>query len=549
MKHGVRDESDNARPDSSPASSTVTPFNRATPATTGPLSELVANFTNSLAFGDDAAFYLAAADGRILFASPAFYDLANIPQDALWIPAEIVQFIAANRESYAHDQSYSDGAATRYVRGFHYPLFDATGAGEKSLAGISGHYTDTTGHVAALTHISQDLSRKFDQLRASSDFFWESDAQGRLLDLSDRITDILAKPAVLFLGQPLSDVGQFRLRSGEACPPPPEFARHQPFRDVIFVLRSHTGEELPFLLGGVPVFEPGSGAFTGYRGVGSDVTARFRAEDTAKTALADLEQAREALSNRNTQLELEYGRAEQALKAKSEFLATMNHELRTPLNAVLGFSEAMTMEIFGKMNDHYSGYAKDIHSSGKHLLSLINSMLEAASLDNNEVSLNPEPVLLDAAMSQSLAIVHMRADAKQIALSTPSDGSGWILNADPIATTQILVNLLSNAIKFTRPSGNIGIDLERRDNAGTPFAAITVWDDGIGVPEDMHEKIFGKFVRGASAFIYDETQVGLGIGLHISRRLAQLMGGNLTVHSSPGKGSRFTVELPLLSAP
>ncbi len=525
------------------SASTVTPLNRKT-AIAGNWLGSGDGFAKALSFHEDAGFYAATPEGLILFAGPAFNSLSNLPQGTTHIPAAIVQFITANRESYVRDENHSNGSGPRHVRAFHYPVFDRDGA----LSGIFGHYTDTSDNTAAFALISQDLARKHDRVRASSDFFWECDAQGLLIDLSDRVTDILGKPAVMFLGRPMTEAGQFSLRSGAPCPPPPEFAKHQPFRDVIFLLTNSAGEKRYFLLGAVPVFEPVSGKFAGFRGVGADVTARFRAEDAAAQTLAELQQAQEALNNRNAQLQIERGRAEAALKAKSEFLATMSHELRTPLNAILGFSETMTMKLFGELNSQYTGYAGDILRSGQHLLSLIDAMLEAASLENNEVALHPKSVPLAELISKAVSIVLIRAEAKNITTRRASAPEGWLINADPVASTQIFVNLLSNAVKFTRPGGNIGVDVEARINSNGRFAAITVWDDGIGVPEEMQEKIFAKFVRGADAYTYDDAGQGLGIGLNISRRLSELMGGNLTLQSTPGKGSRFTVELPLLRA-
>ena len=169
----------------------------------------------------------------------------------------------------------------------------------------------------------------------------------------------------------------------------------------------HGQENQPyyFHMSAVPVFEPVSGKFRGYRGVGVNVTERFQAEDAAVAAYRELENAKEALINRNIQLDIERGRAEKALKAKTEFLATMSHELRTPLNAILGFSEAMTMKLFGDLSDQYAGYADDILKSGRHLLSLIDTMLETAQIEGNEVSLNLQTVDIAGLIEQSVSIV------------------------------------------------------------------------------------------------------------------------------------------------
>ncbi|HBA42645.1 MAG TPA: hypothetical protein DCZ07_06685, partial [Alphaproteobacteria bacterium] len=204
---------------------------------------------------------------------------------------------------------------------------------------------------------------------------------------------------------------------------------------------------------------------------------------------------------------------------------------------------------FGELNAQYSAYASDILKSGRHLLSLIDSMLDAASIEANELSLTPQPVQLAGLVRKAVSIVQMRANAKNLDLSAANVEEGWIVNADPVPATQIFVNLLSNAVKFTGAGGRIGVDIEAQLDRPSPFAAITFWDTGIGVPEKMQEAIFDKFVRGTNASAYDDVGEGTGIGLHISRRLALLMDGDLKLKSKVGEGSRFTVFLPLVRFP
>lgn len=526
------------------------------------LLQLLEEAARKIRFSSDAAFYAANAEGRIVFASTAYFALAgqlrlntgeaDAAAGNLHIPGPVLQFILDNRESYIHDEVLEAPANTPhasrqtiYLRSFHYPVSDSGGA----LLGVVGHYVDISDQVEALNRAGRLAEGKSDQLRAGSDIFWETDAGGRLTALSGRASDILGKPAILFIGQELGSLGRFTHRTGVEALPPDGFARHQPFRNAIFQITGPDGAQHFFHFSAVPVFESVSGKFQGFRGAGADVSARFRAEDAAKAAQRDLEAAREALENRNIQLDLERGRAEMALRAKSEFLAAMSHELRTPLNAILGFSEAMTLKLFGDINPRYAGYAEDILKSGRHLLSLIETMLETARLDGSDAFLRVRDVDLAELVDKARSIIQLRAEAKNLDISRVNVRSGWLIKADPLSAAQILVNLLSNAVKFTGRGGAIGVDVSSRAGNGVPFAVITIWDTGMGIAGNMQEKIFDKFVRGVDAHDHDDTGKGIGLGLHISKRLAQLMRGDIKVQSELGKGSRFSLELPLISSP
>lgn len=511
------------------------------------LTRLLEEVARKVSFSDDAAFYVAGASGKILFVSAGYHSVAGLLPENGQIANDIFQFIYSNRESYIRDEviNASPDAPSRFVRSFHYPMNDSAG----NLLGIVGHYVDATGQVAAITQASQEVNRKQDQLRASSDLFWELDARGHLVSLSERASDIIGKPAVLFLGRELTEIGFFVDRSGAEVPPPDNFFRHQPYRNAIFLMMAHNGKPHYFHMSAVPVFDPASGKFQGYRGAGVNVTERFQAEDAAAAALRELELIKETLLHRNIQLDIERARAEKALRVKTDFLATMSHELRTPLNAILGFSEAMTMKLFGELSDQYAGYSEDILKSGQHLLSLIDTMLESARVEGSEVSVNAQAVDVSALVQQAVAIVQLRAAAKNLDISKTAVHPGWVVKADPLLTTQILVNLLSNAVKFTNPNGAIGIEVAADVQNGVAIAAITVWDTGIGISPEMQTRVFDKFVRGDNAVDYDDIGQGIGLGLHISKRLAELMMGTIRLQSVQGKGSRFTLSLPLVSTP
>lgn len=512
------------------------------------LTRLLEEVAKKVSFSEDAAFYVAGPSGKILFVSAGYHCLMGLVPESGQIANDIFQFIFNNRESYVRDEVVNTAfpeAPARFVRSFHYPMNDRAG----NLLGIVGHYVDATGQVAAIRQASQEVNRKQDQLRASSDLFWELDAQGHLVLLSERASDILGKPASLFHGRELTEIGRFVDRLGAETSPPDNYFRRQPYRNAIFLMTAQDRKPQYFHMSAVPVFDPASGKFQGYRGVGVNVTERFQAEDAAAAALRELELVKETLLHRNIQLDIERARAEKALRVKTDFLATMSHELRTPLNAILGFSEAMTMKLFGELSEQYADYSEDILKSGQHLLSLIDTMLESARVEGSEVSVNAQAVDVSSLAQQAIAIVQLRAAAKNLDITRTAVYPGWVVKADPLLTTQILVNLLSNAVKFTNPNGAIGIEVAADVENGVAVAAITVWDTGIGISPEMQTRVFDKFVRGDNAFKYDDIGQGIGLGLHISKRLAELMMGSLRLQSVHGKGSRLTISLPLVSTP
>lgn len=511
------------------------------------LTHLLEEVAGRVSFSEDAAFYVAGPSGKILFASAGYSGIVGPLPENGQVADDIFQFICNNSESYVRDQVIKAGpdAPSRRVRSFHYPMQDGSG----NLLGLVGHYVDATGQSAAVAQAGQNADCTHDQLRAVSDLFWELDAEGRLVSLSDRATDILGKPAALYLGCALDEIGCFIERSGARTSPPHNFFKHQPYRNAIFMMDGHNGQPSYFHMSAVPVFDIASGKFQGYRGVGVNVTERFQAEDAAAAAMRELELTREALLHRNIQLDIERARAEKALRAKTDFLAAMSHELRTPLNAILGFSEAMSMKLFGELSDQYAGYSEDILKSGQHLLSLIDTMLESARIEGSEISVNLQHIDVADLIQQAVSIVQLRAGAKNLDITKAQASPGWIVKADPLLMTQILVNLLSNAVKFTDSGGSIGIELAADVQSGVPVAAITVWDTGIGIAPAMQAKVFEKFVRGDNAVDYDDIGQGIGLGLHISKRLAELMLGSIRLQSVYGKGSRFTVSLPLIATP
>jgi signal transduction histidine kinase len=230
-----------------------------------------------------------------------------------------------------------------------------------------------------------------------------------------------------------------------------------------------------------------------------------------------------------------------ASRHKSEFLANMSHELRTPLNAVIGFSEVLEQKMFGELNDKQLEYVRDIRDSGRHLLSLINDILDLSKIEAGKVELELSRFDLPNTIDGTLTLLRERAARHGLTLNLSLDERLGEIEADERKVRQILLNLLSNAVKFTSDGGTIDIVAEVADGA----ARIAVRDTGIGIAAEDHEAIFEEFRQGGVD--HDGKHEGTGLGLTLARKFVELHGGRLWVDSSIGKGATFTFTLPLAS--
>jgi signal transduction histidine kinase len=232
--------------------------------------------------------------------------------------------------------------------------------------------------------------------------------------------------------------------------------------------------------------------------------------------------------------------AEASSRAKSLFLANMSHELRSPLNAVIGFAEMMEMEVLGPIgNDRYKDYAKGIRESGRHLLDLINDVLDMAKDEAGKLTLS-EHIVLPAEITESVRfLLERQANAKNVIFRLEIEIGLPAIKADPLRLKQVLINLGVNAIKFTPPEGTVTMAARRARDGGILFE---VSDTGIGMaPEDVPKalEIFGQ-IEGQ----HQHKQGGTGLGLPLSRRLIELHGGRLEISSQPGAGTSVVCTLP-----
>jgi len=242
------------------------------------------------------------------------------------------------------------------------------------------------------------------------------------------------------------------------------------------------------------------------------------------------------LNRMNDELGRLYRELETASKHKSEFLANMSHELRTPLNAVIGFSDVLRDQMFGELNAKQMEYVDDIHTSGRHLLTLINDILDMSKIEAGRMDLQVSSFSLPEVLRNSVALLRERATRQGIALSLEVDPGIDVIEADERLLKQVIFNLLSNALNFTERGGHVEVAARDRGDQ----VAISVRDDGVGIAPDDQARIFLEFEQAGKSTV----QEGTGLGLALSRRFVELHGGRLTVDSAPGAGSTFTFTLP-----
>ncbi|WP_448202451.1 PAS domain S-box protein [Azospirillum sp. sgz302134] len=523
--------------------------------------------------------------------------------------------------------------------------------------GADGRRLDLHGTMIDITERKRSeealrwSERRFhDFADAASDWFWEMDADLRFTYFSERMSDLLGGEADDFVGKTREEL------AAEAADDPKwrrhlaDLKAHRPFRDFEYAHRNGDGDLRYILTSGKPVFSA-EGTFLGYRGVGTDVTERRRAEAVLRETQARAHRAEEILAdaieslsegfilldadrrfvmcNRryrelyptlvphlvpgapyaalmrrfyetDSDLTPEQGEAiiaarlkagvdqyvgeqrtlsgrwtrisdhstkdggivgirtdvtlekqqEEALRAakeaaeaasrsKSTFLATMSHELRTPLNAIIGFSDLLATEFStGEAEPVLAEYVEDIRRSGRHLLGLINDILDVARFEAGRLELNEEPLALDRIVDMTLRMTLHAFDSHGLHLNVSMPSPAPTVLADRRRLNQVLINLLSNAVKFTPAGGRVGIAVTE----GVDGLDIAISDTGIGIGPDRLPQVGQPFVQ------LDEPLArrypGTGLGLHISRALVEQHGGTLLIDSAPGVGTTVTVRLP-----
>jgi PAS domain S-box-containing protein len=364
---------------------------------------------------------------------------------------------------------------------------------------------------------------------------WIKDLQGRYAFVNDSAERVFGKPRDQLCGKSDEDIF------------PPETAALFQENDrravatgkavqVIETLTHDDGIVHHSLVSKFPIPGPDGGTLL-IGGIAIDVTDRKRAEAALaeeRTLLAH------RVEERTRELSLANAELARANRLKDEFLTNMSHELRTPLTSILGLTEILQGEIQGSLNGKQLQSLKTIEASGRHLLALINDILDLAKIGGGKLELEIGSVSVEAVCQSSLQMIRPTARTKGLEVSLAVRPSGTTVRADQRRLKQVLVNLLSNAVKFTPKGGTVGVKA-----AGDREAHVfrfTVWDTGIGIAQEQMPRLFRPFeqLEGGLARCHD----GTGLGLVLVERMVKLHGGGITVESEPGQGSRFTVSLP-----
>ncbi|HNH78160.1 MAG TPA: PAS domain S-box protein, partial [Anaerolineales bacterium] len=298
----------------------------------------------------------------------------------------------------------------------------------------------------------------------------------------------------------------------------PSFVKNGMVRDVESEFRRKDGSIVPVLISATAV----------YNEAGEFVMSRTSVFDNTGQKAAE-----QALRNANLELA-------RAMRMKDEFLASMSHELRTPLTGILGLSEALQINVYGPINEKQQNTLANIEASGRHLLDLINDILDVSKIEAGKLELQMEACSLSEICQSSIQLTKGMAGKKRQTVNFTMNPANISVRGDARRLKQILVNLLSNSVKFTPEEGMLGLDVTANDSEGLVY--ISIWDKGIGItPEDL-KKLFQPFVQLDSSL--SRQQSGTGLGLALVQRLVELHGGSIDVQSVPGEGSRFTVTLP-----
>ncbi len=293
------------------------------------------------------------------------------------------------------------------------------------------------------------------------------------------------------------------------------------------------GSEFPLDLS-IASWKTEEGTF--FSGIIRDITERKQATEALQALTASLEQR---VQERTAELEIARDQALMATEHKSEFLAGMSHELRTPLNAVIGFSEVLLEKMFGELNPKQEEYLQDILSSGRHLLALINDILDLAKIESGQMELEVTTFDLPTLLRDALTLMREQATRHGIKTTLEIDSQLGDCTADQRKVKQTLLNLLSNALKFTPDGGSVFL----KAIPNRSVVEISVSDTGIGIDPDHQEKIFDEFYQAEGN--YTGKREGTGLGLALTKKFVELHGGQIWVKSEVGRGSTFTFSLPI----
>lgn len=378
--------------------------------------------------------------------------------------------------------------------------------------------TNITAQKTTETALRASEQRLRDFGSVAADWFWEMDQELRFSYVSVGYENVSEKPIESFYGATIRETVPEGVSDDELAAFEKKLQDRDPFSDFRYCRTRSDGGRMHLSISGKPVYGDNR-SFIGYRGVGRDIT------DLVLTQ-AMLWQEKE--------------RAEQASRAKSQFLAHMSHELRTPLNAILGFSEIIRQQMFGPIgSDSYVEYAADIHGSGEHLLSLINDLLDLSKIEAGKFEIDEEILSLDDLLEGAIKLFDHRMKQRGIRYSKVVASNARHLRADRRALSQMLFNLLSNAEKFNKANGAIRVDVLVGTDGGIRIA---VADSGCGFEVDETRIALAPFGRINNPLT--RAAPGTGLGLPIVNALVELHGGSVEISSVVDQGTMVTLIFP-----
>ena len=412
------------------------------------------------------------------------------------------------------------------------------------LEGIAAHIAVALMRRKAAEALQESEKRFLDILYAANDAILLIDGQkftdcneatAKMLGYPTRQQFLMLHPAQL--SPPLQPDGE---KSFEKANRMMQIAFERGFHRFEWIHRKADGTDFPVEVSLTPIVIHGKNIL---HCLWRDVTENKRLTEALKKSHENLEnqvkERTEELVRSFQKLQAVDEELKRASKAKSEFLANMSHELRTPLNSIIGFSEVLYDERFGPLNERQKKYTQNVMASGRHLLSLINEVLDLSKVEAGKMALEASFFSILSCIEEVLRQMESQALLKKIKTALEVSEDFGKIHGDERKIKQVIYNLLSNAIKFTPPGGKVGIRGRRIDNG----IEVTVWDTGIGILPENLEKAFGAFERLGSLYV-QETE-GTGLGLTISRKMIELHGGKIWIESGGlGKGTAVKFTIP-----
>ncbi len=449
------------------------------------------------------------ADGKITDVNQASAEVTGVPREQL-IGTDFSDYFTEPGEARAgYQQVFSQG----FVRDYPLAIRHVSGRVTDVLYNASV-YKDDKGNVLGVFAAARDVTAQKQAsqyarslIEASLDPLVTISAQGIITDVNEASAQATGVPRERLIG---TDFSEYFTEPDKARAGYQQVFSQGFVRDYPLAIR-HTSARITDVLYNASVYKDDKGNVLGVFAAARDVTERKRFERSLQ----------------------------EANRMKSEFLANMSHELRTPLNGIIGFAEFLLDGKPGSINSKQREYLDDVLSSGRHLLQLINDVLDLSKVEAGKMELKPETFRLDKAVDEVCAVARAIAQKKRIEIQTTLSPELDTVTLDLQKFKQVLYNLLSNAVKFTHDAGNVEI---RANGIGKNRFQIHIVDNGIGIRREDFPRLFREFEQLDSGAA--RRYGGTGLGLSLTKKIVEFQGGSIGVESEPGIGSTFTVELP-----